>query len=699
MNKEEVKKLVKKLKTQNEAPEWLSSMSYLKLLAYLRDENGNTVTPRQRYKTIAKYAAKYLPTQMQSEYEDKFFQLIWKGWLAPSTPIMSNLGIRSAQAVSCSASIINDSLWDIAYTDYEVAMLSKNGFGTAAFLNTRGSYEDISGGGKTNHTKDWVEKLYNTQKKVSQNGTRRGSCAIYLDFWHKDLLDVLAMLKTHDLLHLGIVCDDSVKEKLEQNDEEALQRYKTILTWRLKKGKPYIIFIDNARRQDPSCYKELGLSTKHSNLCVHGDTYILTDDGYKVISELENKKVNVWNGEEFSETVVYKTGEGQELLKLSFSNGSELMCTPYHKFYGIDGKELRASELKVDSPLLEFKLPNESDIQNLKVTGIETVEGLHNTYCFTEPKRNMGIFNGVLAGNCSEIFLHTDSEHTLSCVLSSMNGAKFDEWKDTDAVFTATIFLDCIAEDLIQRGSKVKGLERVVRSTKKGRALGLGLLGYHTYLQDRLIPFDSFEARMKNVEIFSHLQKESTRASEYLAELLGEPEWCKGTGKRNTHNIAIAPNTGSAFMVGGVSQGIEPFAANVFTQKLPHVGSVERINPSLLKLLKDKGIYDSDIISKIALDKGSVQNIDELSDHEKKVFKTAFEINQKVLIDYAEHRQQFIDQGQSLNLFFSATEDEDWIHSVHRHAFQQTRLKSLYYVRSQSGIDADKGDECEACSG
>lgn len=566
MNKEEVKKLVKKLKTQNEAPEWLSSMSYLKLLAYLRDENGNTVTPRQRYKTIAKYAAKYLPTQMQSEYEDKFFQLIWKGWLAPSTPIMSNLGIRSAQAVSCSASIINDSLWDIAYTDYEVAMLSKNGFGTAAFLNTRGSYEDISGGGKTNHTKDWVEKLYNTQKKVSQNGTRRGSCAIYLDFWHKDLLDVLAMLKTHDLLHLGIVCDDSVKEKLEQNDEEALQRYKTILTWRLKKGKPYIIFIDNARRQDPSCYKELGLSTKHSNLC-------------------------------------------------------------------------------------------------------------------------------------SEIFLHTDSEHTLSCVLSSMNGAKFDEWKDTDAVFTATIFLDCIAEDLIQRGSKVKGLERVVRSTKKGRALGLGLLGYHTYLQDRLIPFDSFEARMKNVEIFSHLQKESTRASEYLAELLGEPEWCKGTGKRNTHNIAIAPNTGSAFMVGGVSQGIEPFAANVFTQKLPHVGSVERINPSLLKLLKDKGIYDSDIISKIALDKGSVQSIDELSDHEKKVFKTAFEINQKVLIDYAEHRQQFIDQGQSLNLFFSATEDEDWIHSVHRHAFQQTRLKSLYYVRSQSGIDADKGDECEACSG
>lgn len=566
MTKDELKKIVKELRTKNESPEWLGTMSYTKLLSYLKDDKGDIVTPKQRYRTIAKSAAKYLPKKMQEEYEEKFFQLFWKGWLAPSTPIMSNLGIKSAMAVSCSASIVNDTMWDIAYTDYEVAMLSKNGFGTAAFLNTRGGYEDISGGGKTNHTKDWVEKFYNTQLKVSQNGTRRGSCAIYLDFWQKDLLDILPMLKTHELLHMGIVCDDSVKKALEENDPEAMKRYMTILTWRMRKGKPYIIFIDNARRQDPQCYKDLGLSSKHSNLC-------------------------------------------------------------------------------------------------------------------------------------TEIFLHTDSDHTLSCVLSSMNGAKFDEWKDTDAVFTATIFLDCIAEDLIQRGSKIKGLERVVRSTVKGRALGLGLLGYHTYLQENMIPFDSFQARMKNVEIFKHLKEESLRASEYLAELLGEPEWCKGTGRRNTHLTAIAPNTGSAFMVGGVSQGIEPFAANVFNQKLPHVGTVERINPSLIKLLKEKGIYDDEIVTRIALNGGSVQDLDELSDHEKNVFKTAFEINQKVLIDYAEHRQPFIEQGQSLNLFFSATEEEQWIHEVHKHAFNCTNLKSLYYVRSQSGISADKGDECESCEG
>ena len=389
MTKDEIKAIVKELRTKNEIPPWLNTMSYTKLMTYLKDEKGNTVTPKKRYRTIAKSAAKYLPEEIREEYEEKFFQIIWKGWLAPSTPIMSNLGIRPAMAVSCSASIVNDTMWDIAYTDYEVAMLSKNGFGTAAFLNTRGGYEDISGGGKTNHTRDWVEKFYNTQKKVSQNGTRRGSCAIYLDFWHKDLLDILPMLKTHDLLHMGIICDDSVKEALDRGDEEALKRYMTILTWRMRKGKPYIIFIDNARRQDPECYKKLGLSSKHSNLC-------------------------------------------------------------------------------------------------------------------------------------TEIFLHTDSDHTLSCVLSSMNASTFDEWKGTDAVFTATIFLDCIAEDLIQRGSKIKGLERAVRSTIKGRALGLGLLGYHTYLQDKMIPFDSFDARMKNVEIFKYLKEESTRASEYLAQLLGE---------------------------------------------------------------------------------------------------------------------------------------------------------------------------------
>jgi ribonucleoside-diphosphate reductase alpha chain len=165
--------------------------------------------------------------------------------------------------------------------------------------------------------------------------------------------------------------------------------------------------------------------------------------------------------------------------------------------------------------------------------------------------------------------------------------------------------------------------------------------------------------------------------------------------------LAVAPNTSSAFIAGAKSQGIEPWVANIFNQKLAKVGSVERINPVLLDILKTRGYYNDDIVDSISFNKGSVQHLDSkiLSDHEKEVFKTAYEINQKSIIDLAEQRQQWICQGQSLNLFFDANEDEGWIHEVHKYAFEQTRLKSLYYVRTQPGISADKDDTCKACGG
>lgn len=565
MSKESIKNELKKLKKEGNAPEWLTWMSYAMLKeSYLLDK-----TPKERYRVMAKAAAQYLPRCVDKEsWEEKFFQLFWKGWLAASTPVMGNLGTDRGLAVSCSASYVGDTMWDISYTGYELEMLSKYGFGTSALLDTRPGYQVISTGGHTNPTGDWVEKFWVSQNKVSQGGLRRGSTAIYLDFWHKDLMDILPMMEKLEKLHLGVICDDSVKEALEKGDEEALRRYLTILQWRARKGKPYIIFIDNAKRQDPPFYKKLGLSTKQSNLC-------------------------------------------------------------------------------------------------------------------------------------TEIFQHTDSDYTLSCVLSSMVGNKFDEWKDTDAVFEATVFLDCVCQDLIERGSKKKGLERVVASAKKSRALGLGLLGFHTYLQQNDYVFDGFDARMANAKIFQHIKEESLRASKWMAKRFGEPEWLKGTGLRNSHLLAIAPNTSSAFIAGAVSQGIEPIIANVFNQKLAKVGSIERINPVLLKRLKERNFYNEDIIDSIAYNKGSVQHLDSnvLSDHEKEVFRTAYEINQKSIIDLAEQRQKYICQGQSLNLFFDANEDEGWIHEVHKHAFNCERLKSLYYVRTQPGITADKDDTCKACEG
>lgn len=559
--KDKIKKELKDLKASGKAPEWLTWMSYAMLKeSYLLDK-----TPRERYQIIANTAAQYLPSD-QKMWSKKFFDLFWNGWLAASTPVMGNLGTDRGLAVSCSASYVGDTMWDISYTGHEIEMLSKYGFGTAAFLDVRGGYEKITTGGYTNPTSDWIVKYWDSQNKVNQGGLRRGSTALYIDFWQKDLMKVLPMLEKLEKLHMGIICDDSVRGALRKGNEDAWQRYKTILTWRARKGKPYIIFIDNARRQDPPQYKELGLSTKQSNLC-------------------------------------------------------------------------------------------------------------------------------------TEIFQNTDSEHTLACVLSSMNAAKFDEWKNTDAVFNAIVFLDCVNQDLIERGSKIRGIERVVKSATKSRALGLGVLGFHTYLQQKSLTIDGFDARMVNAQIFKHVKDESVKASKFLAAWLGEPEWCKGTGMRNTHLLAIAPNTSSAFIAGAVSQGIEPIIANVYTQKLAKVGAVERINPVLLKLLKERGHYSEEVIDSISYNKGSVQHLDFLSDHEKEVFKTAYEINQKVLIDLAEQRQKWICQGQSLNLFFDANEDEGWIHEVHKHAFEQNLLKSLYYVRTMPGITADKADDCKACEG
>lgn len=297
---------------------------------------------------------------------------------------------------------------------------------------------------------------------------------------------------------------------------------------------------------------------------------------------------------------------------------------------------------------------------------------------------------------CTEITLPSDEDHTFTCVLSSMNLAKYDEWKDTDAVFWATVFLDCVAEDFINRGSKIKGLEKAVRFTYKSRALGLGTLGFHTYLQQNNIAIESLEAHFKNMEIYKHLHDESLRASQWMAQELGEPEWCKGHGVRNSHRCAIAPNTSSALICGSVSQGIEPVYQNVYTQGSAS-GDMYRINPVLLKIMKEKGVYNKKVLEDIASKQGSVQHVDWLDDHQKLVFKTAFEIDQKTLIRLASARQQYICQAQSLNLFFNADEDEQYIMEVHKEAFLDPNIKSLYYLRSLAGVQTSK--ECLSCEG
>jgi ribonucleoside-diphosphate reductase alpha chain len=298
----------------------------------------------------------------------------------------------------------------------------------------------------------------------------------------------------------------------------------------------------------------------------------------------------------------------------------------------------------------------------------------------------------VKASNlCDEITLfagmYKGEEHTFTCVLSSANVVKWEQIVSSDAVYWMTIFLDCVASEFIERAENVKGLEAAVRATKRGRALGLGQCGYHTLLQQKMLPFEGLEAHMLSQQIAKHIDDESLRASRDMAIELGEPEWCEGTGLRNTHRIAIAPTKSTALLMGGVSEGINPDPAMTFTQSTA-AGEVDRINPTLLALMKKKGVYTKQNIAQVTEAFGSVQHVDWLDTYEKSVFKTAFEIDQMAILRLASSRGKFVDQWQSLNLFFASEEDEEKIAAVHQAAFLDEGIRGLYYIYSKSGICA-----------
>jgi ribonucleoside-diphosphate reductase alpha chain len=325
---------------------------------------------------------------------------------------------------------------------------------------------------------------------------------------------------------------------------------------------------------------------------------------------------------------------------------------------------------------------------------------------------------------CSEIVLHTDEQHSFVCCLSSLNLAKYDEWKDTDLVYTSTIFLDGVLEEFIQRAKNMKGFENSVRSAERGRALGLGVLGWHTYLQQKGLPFEGLQAQFETRKIFSQLKIESERASRWLATEYGEPLWCKESGMRNTHLRAVAPTVSNSKLSGNVSSGIEPWAANVFTEQTSK-GTFIRKNPELKKVLKKIGEDTKETWDKILADGGSVMGLDFLDEwcyldgklvecnevteesHKgrcttvKDVFKTFKEINQLDLVRQAGVRQQYIDQAVSLNLAFPAVADPKWINQVHLEAWKQG-VKTLYYMRTESVLRGDiaqqaMNPDCVSC--
>ncbi len=518
---------------------------------------------RNRVEQIANTAAKHAPKD-GTNWNEKFFNVIWNGWLSPSTPTLANLGTNKGMPVACSGQYIGDSVADFYSELLDTAVLTKNGFGTSGYLGDirpRGS--QIATGGTASGVLPVFQTYVDAMKRVTQGVARRGAWAGYLPIDHPDFNELADWVKNNpDDANVGWTVSADFMEALDSGHPEAVDRYQKALKLKMLTGKGYFFFTDKVADARPEAYKKHGLDVKASNLC-------------------------------------------------------------------------------------------------------------------------------------TEIMLHSGETETFTCILASMNLEKYDEWKDTDAVFVSTVFLDCVVSEFLSMASGKRGFEKAVASTEKSRALGLGVLGWHSLLHKRMVAFNSTKAMKLNVEIFKNINVESEKASRYLAAQLGEAEYCKGLGLRNTHRMAVAPTMSTSQLMGGVSQGIEPYIGNVFVQQGAG-GETIRVVPELLDIMKREGVYSRETLLDIASHDGSVQHLPWLTEEEKQVFLTAFEIDPYVLLSQASMRQKYICQAQSINLFFGADDPEEHISAVHKAAFKDPNILSLYYVRTKAGVSASSG-ECVAC--
>ena len=543
-----------------EVPDWYTTQGYI---MFNRKYAYKNETVKQAFWRVAAQLSRHV-YKSYPQAGKHFFDLMWSGKLAPSTPVLCNVGTSRGHPVSCSGSYIGDSIDGFYKAYHEEAMLSKTGYGTSSYLgDIRARGSAISSGGESDGVVPVFDSCIDVVNKVSQGNNRRGNWAGYLEVDHEDFWELAGYVqKNPGDANVGWIFTKKFIDRLSQRDVDAVKRYNKVMYLRSRTGKGYIWKVDTANELAPVAIKESGIPIRASNLC-------------------------------------------------------------------------------------------------------------------------------------SEIALPQDDKHTFSCVLSSLNLAKFDDISPSD-IFYSILFLDCVVSEMLMVSQDTPGMENIRRFTEKSRALGLGTLGFHSYLQSKMIPMESMEAHLLNNKIFKYIWTHAQSASFHIGQKLGVPEWCEKTQMRNATLMAIAPNTSSALLCGGMSQGIEPVVANAYNQGTA-AGEMTRMNPYFVQLAKDKGKFDVELMRDIAVNhNGSVQHLDWLSDHEKEVFKTAYEINQFTLVRMASARQRYIDQAQSLNLFFDT--DERYISEVTKEALLDPRIKSLYYQRSLRGIKASKG-ECVVCEG
>lgn len=614
---------------------------------------------------------------------------------------------------NCYSTHISDSIHSIYSHLKEVAALSKHGGGVGVYLgDIRSSGSHITGGGKSTGVVPWARQYDYASQVVSQGGVRRGSFALYLPIDHPDLMELLRA-KDHSQgdprnfidSQIAVTIEDKWVEEMIAGDREKQKLFGEVLKIRLVSGSPYLIFIDNANNQRPSSFKKRNLEIFTSNLCFTADTLVAVADGRGAVPiiDLVDTQFTVHSaasvGGAWSPEVklarAFKTGTKQVVV-VELEDGSKFRCTADHRLALRDTSWVEAKD-SVGKVIESIHMAPGLISGGLEVVSL-TEEGIEDVYClnvddnhnfYIITNRGDEIWSGVLVSNCSEIFLPTDENHTFVCVLSSLNLARWDEWKDWKGPNTGktvpelmVYFLDAVVDEFIAKADRLPSMGRAVRFARKSRSLGVGTMGLHALYQKHSLPFSSVEARALNVEVHRFIDEMTLKASKDMAITYGEPEWCKGDGVRHATRIAIAPTKSNSVICGAVSQGIEPIEFNYFVAKQAK-GSFVRKNPYLEAHLRQTG-YDLPEVWQSILDaRGSVQHLEFLSPHTREVFKTAREIDQFEIIKQAVDRQPYVCQGQSVNLFVDPESTPEYLMKLHLAAWKN-KLKSLYYLKSSS---------------
>jgi ribonucleotide reductase alpha subunit len=710
-----------------------------------------------------------------------------------ATPTLFNSGTNMPQLSSCFLCHMNDDSIDGIFQSLkECALISKCAGGIGIHThNVRGKGSKING---TNGISDGILPMLrvfnNTARYCNQAGRRKGSIAVYLEPWHSDVFDFLDMKKPHgheeerarDLFY-ALWIPDLFMERVKANSTWSLMcphmcpglsdvwgqefvdlytKYESenkyikqvnaqdlwfkILESQIETGTPYLLYKDAANSK--SNQKNLG-TIKSSNLCVDPDTEILTDVGYFKIKDLKNQKVKVWNGEQFSETTVYQTGASIPLLEIHFDNGSVLKCTRHHKFYINDYFEpLEAKDLEVGMMLEEFRLPDDKTKKTVHVTAVYDKGYFNDTYCFNEPLRHRGVFNGIVTGNCTEIIEYTSPDEIAVCNLASLCLPTFV--KDGQFDFEELHHVTKVVTKNLNKVIDINyyPLDKARTSNLRHRPIGIGVQGLADTFIKLKYAFDSKEASVLNEMIFEtiyhaaletsmeiskkrhEIRSAKTECKDYLNlneyevpdghRYLGAYSTFEGSpasqgilqfdmwnsapitnrydwdslkqniiqwGLRNSLLLAPMP-TASTSQIMGFNEAFEPFTSNIYKRKTL-AGEFILVNKYLVKDLLDLGLWTKEIRDEIIANDGSVQTIKAIPDDIKAIYKIVWEIKQKTLIDMAADRGKYICQSQSMNLFI---EDPDFkkLSSMHFYAWQKGLKTGIYYLRTKTKAKTQK---------